>query len=149
MTLRNTLETQRWIVPVIRLAGLAIFILAFFEQAVAREGQNYAGWKCASIAMSFAQNLVMKHGGNHESFEYLTALSGLINPLIVFTLLASPIRALRILRQIFAVLVVVCMIATWVLFSQQHIVPLTGHFLWIAGALLILAPDAVFGGKKA
>ncbi|MFZ0302772.1 MAG: hypothetical protein WAL75_08805 [Terracidiphilus sp.] len=149
MTLRNTLDTHRWIVPVVRLVGLAIFVLAFFEPAVTREGQNYAGWKCASVAMSFAQNLLTKSGGHHESFEYLGAMSGLINPLIVFALLASPIRALAVLRRIFGVLVVLCMIATWALFSQQQIAPLIGHFLWIAGALIVLAPDAVFGGKQA
>ncbi len=149
MTLRDTLDTQRWIVPALRILGLAIFILAFFEAAVTREGQSYAGWKCASVATSFAENLLTKPGGSHEPFEYLVAMSGLINPLIVLTILASPMRALRILRQVFAVVVVVCMIATWVLFAQQHIAPLIGHFLWIAGAVLVIVPEAFPGGRRA
>lgn len=142
MTLRNTLDTQRWIVAVIRLAGLAIFALAFLQLSVLHEGQTYIGWKCALVGGSYEQNIFLKPGAHHESFEYLAAISGLINPLVVLVLLASPVRALLILRRIFAILIVACMIATWVLFAQQHISPLTGHIMWIAGALLVIVPEA-------
>jgi hypothetical protein len=145
MTLRNT---RPWIVAVIRLAGLAIFALAFMQPGVAREGQTYVGWKCASVAASFEQNLFLKPGGHHESFEFLAALSGLINLLVPFTIVASPIRALLVLRRIFAVAIVGCMIATWALFAQQQISPLVGHVMWIAGALLVVVPDA-FPGRRA
>src|SRR5580658_5358909 len=109
MTLCNT---RPWIVAVIRLAGLAIFVRAFLQPGVAREGQTYVGWKCASVAASFEQNLFLKPGGHHESFEFLAALSGLINLLVPFTIVASPICALLVLRRIFAVAIVGCMIAT-------------------------------------
>ncbi|HTW81448.1 MAG TPA: hypothetical protein VME23_18025 [Terracidiphilus sp.] len=149
MTLRNTLDTHRWIVPVLRLVGLAIFVLAFLEPAVrVQETTVLSGWKCATIATTESMTLFGKPGaGKHQFIEYLVAISGWINPLIVLVILASPIRALRILRQIFAVLVVLCMAATWVLFSKQHIVPLMGHFLWIAGALLILIPETLPGRR--
>ena len=144
MTLRNTLDTHRWIGPVLRLVGLAIFVLAFLQPAIrAGESTVLSGWKCASIATTESMTLFMKPGpGHHEYFEYLVAFSGWINPLILLTLLAAPIRALRILRKIFAVLVVLCMIATWVLFAKQHITPLIGHFMWIAGAIVFLIPEA-------
>lgn len=145
MTVRNI---RPWIVAVVRLVGLAIFALAFLQPAVAREGQSYVGWKCASVAVSFEQSLFSKPGGQHESFEYLAAISGLINPLVILTLLASPVRALQMLRRIFAVLIVLCMIATWVLFAQQHISALTGHIMWIAGALLVIVPDASPGRPR-
>jgi hypothetical protein len=32
---------------------------------------------------------------------------------------------------------------------MQKVQPLIGHWLWIAGALLILAPDAMSGRKAA
>jgi len=80
--------------------------------------------------------------GQHQFIEYLVAFSGWINPLVVLVILASPVRVLLIVRRIFAVLALLCMAGTWVVFSQQHIVPLTGHFLWIAGALLVIIPDA-------
>jgi hypothetical protein len=39
------------------------------------------------------------------------------------------------------------MAATWVFFFHSHLVPLIGHFLWIAGALTILLPEVT--GRKA
>ena len=142
MTPGNTPVTNRWIGPVLRLVGLAIFVLAFLQPAVQHEGTMLPGWKCATIAATETMTLFGKPGkGHHELFEYLVAFSGWINPLIVLTLIAAPIRALRILRQIFAVIVVLCMIGTWVLFAQQHIEPLVGHFMWIGGAIVFLIPE--------
>jgi len=141
MSTSSTTNIPRWIAPVLKLVGLAIFVLAFFEPAVARENQNYAGWKCASVAVSFEQNIVAKPGAHHEPFEYLAGLSGLINPLILIAILLSPFRLLLTVRRVIAVLIVACMIATWVLFAQQQISPLMGHYLWIAGALLVIAPE--------
>ncbi len=151
MTLRNTLDAHRWIAPVLRLVGLAIFILAFFEPAVrAGETTVLSGWKCATIATTESMTLFGKPGpGHHQFVEYLVAFSGWINPLIVLVILASPVRPLLIMRRVFAITVLLCMAGTWVLFTQQHVVPLIGHFMWIAGALLVLAPDAVFGRKRA
>lgn len=139
MTVRNT---RPWIVAVIRLAGLAIFALAFLQPAVQYQGQSYIGWKCALVAWSFEQNIVMKPGAHREVYEFMAAFSGLVNPFIILTILASPIRALLVVRRIFAVAIVGCMIATWALFAQQHISPLAGHIMWIAGALLVIVPDA-------
>jgi hypothetical protein len=150
MTLRNTLETQRWIVPTLKTLGLAIFILAFFEPAVrAGETTVLSGWKCASIATSESMTLFGKPGpGQHQFIEYLVAFSGWINPLVVLVLLASPVRVLLIVRRIFAAIVVLCMAGTWALFSEQHIAPLLGHFLWIAGALLVIIPEAFPGRPR-
>ena len=149
MTLRNTLDTHRWVVPVIRVIGLAIFVIAFLEPAIRVEGTTVlSGWKCATIATTESMTLFGKPGpGHHESFEYLVAFSGWINPLILLVLLASPVRVLRMLRRFFGAIVVLCMIATWVLFAQQHIVPLIGHFMWITGAALIILPET-FPGRR-
>jgi hypothetical protein len=70
-------------------------------------------------------------------------MSGWINPLIVLVLLASFSRRLLMARRVMGVVVLVCMAATWTFFAQQKLVPLLGHFLWIAGALLILLPEAL------
>ncbi|MGP8253453.1 MAG: hypothetical protein ACLQHF_15590 [Terracidiphilus sp.] len=150
MTLRNTLETQRWIVPALRTVGLALFILAFFEPAIrAGETTVLSGWKCATIATTESMTLFAKPGpGHHQFIEYLVAFSGWINPFILLLILASPVRVFLILRRIFAVAVVLCMAGTWVLFAQQHIVPLIGHFMWIVGALLVIAPEAFPGRPR-
>jgi hypothetical protein len=144
MSFRSFLDSQRWIVPALRTLGLAIFILAFLEPAVrAGETTVLSGWKCATIASTQSITLFVKPGhGQHQFFEYLVAFSGWINPLVVLVILASPLRLLLTLRRIFAVIIVLCMAGTWALFAQQHIAPLIGHFLWIAGALLVIVPEA-------
>jgi hypothetical protein len=150
MTSSSFLDTQRWIVPTLRILGLAIFILGFFESAV-RVGETdvLSGWKCATIATTESMTLFLKPGnGQHQFIEYLAAFSGWINPLIALVILASPVRALLTVRRIFAVIIVLCMAGTWALFSQQHIVPLIGHFLWIAGALLVIVPETFPGRPR-
>jgi hypothetical protein len=143
MAFRNTLDTHRWIVPLIRVVGLAMFVVAFLLPAVLGEGATVlSGWKCASIATSESLTLFLKPGaGHHEFIEYLAAFSGWINPLVGLTIVASPIRPLLILRRIFGILVVLCIGATWVLFAQEKIAPLIGHFLWVAGALIVFIPE--------
>jgi hypothetical protein len=55
---------------------------------------------------------------------------------------------LLVVRRIFAVAIMLCMAGTWVLFAQQQISPLTGHFMWIAGALLVIIPEAFPGRRR-
>jgi hypothetical protein len=38
---------------------------------------------------------------------------------------------------------VVCLIAIWIFFAVAGFVPLIGHYLWVAGILLILTPEAI------
>jgi hypothetical protein len=40
------------------------------------------------------------------------------------------------------------MAATWIFFAVEHLVPLIGHFLWIGGVLLILAPEVLLFKRK-
>jgi len=148
MSLQDNPGSHRWIGPLLRLAGLAIFVLAFFAAAVLHEDRTYSGWKCASVATTMVMTMCSKPGDHYEPFQFMVAMSGLINPLVLLTLLASPVRALRILRLVFGGAIAICMVATWVLFAQQHIAPLIGHFMWIAGALLIVIPDLLPRGQR-
>jgi len=47
----------------------------------------------------------------------------------------------RLVRRILAVAVLICIAATWTFFYLAHLIPLIGHFLWIGGILMILAPE--------
>ena len=136
---------NRWIGLVLRLLGLGIFVLAFFLPAVSAGGTGdaatvFPGWKCASIALSEMVGLFNK-SVSPSLVVLLAVFSGWINPLIVLVLLTSFFSKLRILRRILGVLIVLCMVATWTFFVLQKVEPLLGHWLWIAGAVLILAPD--------
>lgn len=151
--MRSQSENQpsRWILWVVGFLGLCIFAFAFLQPAVrAGEGTSaivFPGWKCASVALTETMALVGKSGLEKPSFEVLLVIfSGWINPLVLLLFLSSFWRVLLVLRRILAVTVLLCMVATWTFFHMQKVTPLMGHFLWIAGALLVLAP-AVIGGR--
>jgi len=78
--------------------------------------------------------------------EYVAFLiSGWINPLFVIaTILASSARRqllARVLRSIVVVMIPFC----WIVFYYDNLYPREGHFLWIAGMLLVLFADRLAG----
>lgn len=150
MPFEDERQTSRRILWGVGFLGLCIFALAFLQPAVrAGEGTSaivFSGWKCASIALTETVALVGKSASESPSFEVvLVAMSGWINPLVLLIFLCSFSRVLLVLRRILALLVLLCMAATWTFFHMQKVTPLFGHFLWIAGALMVSVP-AVMGG---
>jgi hypothetical protein len=146
----NTSHTgSGWIGWILRLVGVAFFGWAFCLPAVraggtATQATIFPGWKCASIALTEMVGLFGKSVPWPPPLPILLViLSGWINPLIAVILVASLFSTLRWVRRILAVGVVLCMVGTWYFFEIQKVTPLIGHWFWIAGALLILLPDAV------
>jgi len=124
-----------------RILGFCIFLAAFFLPACRFVPDSirpaYMGWECAQIASSLA---IAKE--TYRSVEFLAFMSGWINPFILLYLYCTIARRFRILRRVLAVAILICMAATWTFFAVERIAPLIGHVLWIAGALMILAPEA-------
>jgi hypothetical protein len=140
----------RWGVLISRLVGLSLFVWAFFLPAVRNGAAGdpaaavFPGWKCASVALNLTMTLFGKAvKGAPPITACLAAMSGWINPLIVIVLVLSFWRKALWVRRIVGVLVILCMAATWIFFAKESLTPLIGHFLWIAGALLIVIPDAL------
>jgi hypothetical protein len=153
MPSQNGNQGSRWVLWAVGFLGLCIFAFAFLQPAVrAGEGTSvivFPGWKCASIALTETVALFGKSSSGPPSFEVvLVAMSGWINPLVLLLFLSSFWRVLLLLRRILAVLVLVCMAATWTFFHMQKVTPLVGHFLWIVGALLVLLPTVIDGWSK-
>jgi hypothetical protein len=148
----------RWGVLASRLLGLAIFVLAFFLPAVRNGAASdasavvYIGYKCATLALSETASLFGKAVQGRPPLEaYLLAVSGWLNPLILIDLALSPWRKALPVRRVVGAMVVLCMVAAWWFFARMSLTPLRGHFLWIAGALLIILPDVLpaRGAKRA
>jgi hypothetical protein len=68
-------------------------------------------------------------------------LSGWVNPLVLLYLVFSIWRRFVRIRRVLAAAVVVCIMATWVFFFKSAMIPLVGHFVWVAGGLMILAGE--------
>ena len=146
---------------IVRLVGIAIFVVAFFLPAVrgAETGPGsgpYIGWTCAVVAISASAGIphLFTAGAMHDK-ETLGALciilSGWINPLVGLYLLFSIWKKLVVVRRVVAVAMLVGMVATWVFFVKAPMYPLIGHYLWIGGILIVLSPEAValFRGRPA
>ena len=122
-----------------QVLGLGIFAAAFFLPAVRDAGpltdwsNIFKGWECAKIATT-----AMFQKDTYESAGFLAVMSGWINPMILLYLGFSFASKFARARRILAVAVLVCMLTTWIFFAVEHLVPMIGHFMWIAGALTIL-----------
>jgi hypothetical protein len=130
----------------VRIVGLIIFGIAFALPAVGvseHDANPLLGWKCASIAFSMPFS-------NEATFDIdlvLVMLSGWLNVFVGFYLLFSFFKRLKVVRWGLIALSLVSMVSTWVFFGRQHYHPLIGHFLWIAGALIIMLPE-ILGTKQ-
>jgi hypothetical protein len=133
----------RWV----RVTGICLFVLAFFLPAVrdkvptgsiVTSADVYKGWFCAFVTLSntFSRDIWSSSG-------FLAVLSGWINPLILIYLILLLRAGLVWPRRIVSMAIVAFMAATWVYFALAGMVPLIGHVLWIAGALMILAGEVV------
>jgi hypothetical protein len=136
---------------IIRLAGIAIFAVAFILPAVrsADSGPGsgpYVGWTCAGFAIAASAGIPhLFTAGALQDKEALGALclilSGWINPLVLLYLLFCIWKKLVLVRRLLAVAILVCIVATWVFFAKASMHPLIGHFLWIGGIVLVLSPE--------
>ena len=142
----------------LKAAGIAVFALAFFLQAVTMKGPGagsgpgsgpgsgsgpMAGWFCAWIAL-MAVGALFKTGMQQlEAQNVLLALSGLVNPLVLLYLGFSFTRRFARLRVGLAIAIAGCLVSTWVFFYLAKFVPREGHFLWVLGIALIVASEMV------
>ncbi|MGA3371594.1 MAG: hypothetical protein ABSC48_07520 [Terracidiphilus sp.] len=137
-------QTVRRAVMIARLVGFCIYVWAFFLPAcrqVATPGAGapdiYQGYFCAWVTLVNSFSREMWH-----SKDFLAILSGWINPLILLYLVFLLFPSFRWPRRIVSGTIVAFLFGTWVLFALYPLVPMVGHFLWVAGILLILAGEA-------
>jgi hypothetical protein len=137
----------------LRNCRLCAFISGFFLPAVrfppdprpeSRWGpgamsHEYHGWECAEVTLY--GDAVFFGRPNLEAVP--VALSGWINPLVLFYLLSCAVKRLRRTRSFIAGAIAVSCIAMWIQLAEDHVTLLRGHYLWIAGIALILSAPLV------
>jgi len=140
------------IMRIVRLAGIAVFVVAFFLPAVRDPHTTsgpvsipMSGWMCATVAISASAGILHLASGTTQGKDLLGAccliLSGWVNPLVILYLFFCIWRKFVLIRRVLAVAILICFVATWVFFVKAPMVPLIGHFLWVAGALMILVGE--------
>ena len=134
---------------IIRLVGIVLFVVAFFLPAV-RDAHTasgpgslpMSGWMCATVAISASAGIFHLVSGAMQGKDLLGAvcliLSGWVNPLVLLYLFFCIWRKFVRIRRVLAVAILVCFVATWIFLAKVPMVPTIGHFLWVAGGLMIL-----------
>jgi hypothetical protein len=125
--------------------GVALYVASFFMPALAGAVITApSGWAPGYICAWYAFTLPLNgFGGFHNHLEYFSLLiSGWINPVFWMTapsaFRGSHGQFLGILRIVVFLMIPFC----WVVMYQEDSYPREGHFVWIAGMLLVL-----FSGK--
>jgi hypothetical protein len=142
MSIGSQLAEKPRAILICQVLGLCIFVAAFFLPAVRDAGpltnksDIFKGWECAKIAAS-----AMFQRDTYASSGFLAVMSGWINPMILAYLGFAFTRDFGSARRILAVAILGCMVATWIFFAVEHLIPMIGHFMWIAGALIILSAE--------
>jgi hypothetical protein len=131
------------------IAGLGLCIAGFFLPAVrfppdprpeARWGpgavsREFQGYECAAVTLVGTANFVQ-----HPSLMAVPIVFiGWINPLLLLYLLAGAVKKLGAARPFLAGTILVGCVAMWILLAEDHVTLLAGHYLWIAGIVLILS----------
>ncbi len=124
---------------------------AFFLPSVRPPGSGpgsgpVVGWVCAAFAL--APSAIFLHpaalfSGTAENKELSLLFSGWLNPLLLIYLLFCFFKGFVWTRRVLAAAILLCMASTWIFLAEAQFVPLVGHFLWIAGILTILVPEAM------
>jgi hypothetical protein len=68
-------------------------------------------------------------------------VSGWISPLVLAYLIPSLFRWSPRFTRTLSIAIPVLMIAPFIAFSIERIVPVWGHFVWLAGTLLVVTPE--------
>jgi hypothetical protein len=130
-------------IKTLQIAGGALFLVSFALHSIRVDSDDiFRGYQCADLAARFlylAIREVLPHAAR-GLFPWLLnlcfGLSGLINPLLLCYLLVPCKLGRRI-----ASLICILFIETWCGLAYSRFVPLVGHFLWVAGTLLLLTPE--------
>jgi hypothetical protein len=134
---------------IVRIVGIVLFAAAFFMPAITFPGADpdpMTGWMCAVVAGASTASIFYSGASlvrEDPAGTVCLILSGWVNPLMLMHLMFSIWRKFVRIRRVLAAAILICFVATWFFFFKAPMTPLIGHFVWVAGALMILAAEVV------
>ena len=115
--------------PVTLWAGFGLFVVSFFLPAV----DSDLGINCAFMALWVS---TFDSGVGYR----LAFFGALINPMVLAYFVLRIRHRLRAVRICLAVAILICIPLTWVSLAYIALPVQIGHYVWIAGILLVLWP---------
>ena len=83
------------------------------------------------------------HLGGIATKDLPLLFCGWVNPFVVVYLLFCIGQSFVRSRRVFAMAILACLACAWIVLAQEAFTPLIGHYLWVAGILFMLAPEAL------
>jgi len=137
---------HRWIRVITVLAGLCLFVPAFFLPAITMvqsgPGPNsQPGWVCAVVATGSLAGIFKGSLASAAPDTVCLMLSGLVNPLLLVYLVFCLWPKLVRIRAGLAISILIGLVSTWWFLYLSRFLLAIGHFLWVAGILVILGGE--------
>lgn len=126
----------------LRSTGLALYLVSFFLPLPADKGEIFPGWKLAWVMLSGTFSPVDSWGS--LPFHFI----GLINPIVVFIVVAAFLHKAVRARKVLAIAVLIGIIFSWVLVVGVNLYLESAPLLWTIGMLLILSAEFVRSGAE-
>ena len=114
--------------------GFCLFMLSFSLPAVG----TFTGMQCAGYAIHY--------WGHDDKISSLALFGGWLNPQVLLLFLLSVFRVAPRLRAVLVVTILFSIPMTWIAIHRMDAAGMfmelkAGHFLWVAGILLIVLPS--------
>ncbi len=114
--------------------GVCLFLLSFSLPAVG----NLTGMECAEFAI--------KYWPHDDKISSLALFGGWLNPQVLLLFFLSAFRLASPLRGVLTVTILFSIPMTWIAIHRMNVAGMymdlkVGHFLWIAGILLMVLPN--------
>jgi hypothetical protein len=134
-----------------QVLGTVLFVVSFLLPAVLAKDEGgwgphgpYSGLRCALFSpmvvvaslAAFANPLTGNDSYLNRLCMLLFCSSALINPLVIGYSISR-----RRFRRMIAITILVCVVSSWIGAILSGTGLLIGYYVWVIGALLILAPE--------
>ena len=133
------------------LIGLALYGASFALPAVSSKNAIGAvpGYLCAWVTLMVPWG----HDGMNVLHDtplvyFAILLSGWTNPVFLIATALMFTKRWQGVASVFRVLCVVLIPFSWYVLYQQKLIPRPGHYLWIAGMLLVLLSNELTGVRR-
>ena len=129
-----------------KIAGIALFLIAFFLPGVHEGPNDYSGLACAAWTLSGTASFIASVFGpdGPNGFLFFFMVSGWISPLAIVGVFIRSEKA----RRVIAKTILLLLAGPWIVFAWPQsgwgaveIHPAFGHYVWTAGCLLIFTPE--------
>ena len=131
---------------IVLLVAMALYGASFFLSAVLDSpGSSIAspipGYICAYMTLLFPWTRDGVRSGQDHPLQYVAMLlSGWINPMFLITM--GFLLKKRNVGETMRIVLLLMVPACWLVFSEVHMRPTYGYFLWTAAMLLALFSDS-------